>query len=404
MRSLVAAMAAISTLGLASVAAGQQTETGLQIEIQSPVPGFTVNEGEVVVEVEGIASAIGGVRYLELAFKTADTAQLRLVREALLERGHWLQQAPFLAHRLELALPTDHWFSQAYYRIGLGLYDALAGRSGIGSSRLLSARQLHEALPQIRAQSSGGVAYSDGQFDDARLNLLLALTAERAGAVVRTGCRVTALERNSQGRITGALSCSGSGKEERWTARAVVNATGIQADAIRHMADPDLPPRMLTSRGMHLVLEANLCPQGLGLLLPATDDGRVLFMLPFFGRTLVGTTDTPCPLEEAQARARDLLTRLRIPEALWPLSPLTFSGGEQQRVNIARGFAHAYPALLLDEPTASLDAANRGTVLDMIEEAKARGAAILGIFHDIAAREQVCDREVDVSAFTPGVT
>jgi len=247
----------------------------------------------------------GGVRYLELAFKTADTAQLRLVREALLERGHWLQQAPFLAHRLELALPTDHWFSQAYYRIGLGLYDALAGRSGIGSSRLLSARQLHEALPQIRAQSSGGVAYSDGQFDDARLNLLLALTAERAGAVVRTGCRVTALERNSQGRITGALSCNSSGEEERWTARVVVNATGIQADAIRHMADPDLPPRMLTSRGMHLVLEANLCPQGLGLLLPATDDGRVLFMLPFFGRTLVGTTDTPCPLEEAQASSGD---------------------------------------------------------------------------------------------------
>ena len=242
----------------------------------------------------------GGVRYLELAFKTADTAQLRLVREALLERGHWLQQAPFLAHRLELALPTDHWFNQAYYRIGLGLYDALAGRSGIGSSRLLSARQLQEALPQIQAQSSGGVAYSDGQFDDARLNLLLALTAERAGAVVRTGCRVTGLKTDSHGRISGALSVNSSGEEERWTARVVVNATGIQADAIRHLADPDLPPRMLTSRGLHLVLEADLCPQGIGLLLPATDDGRVLFMLPFFGRTLVGTTDTPCPLAQAQ--------------------------------------------------------------------------------------------------------
>ncbi|MEM6664026.1 MAG: phosphonate C-P lyase system protein PhnL [Pseudomonadota bacterium] len=101
------------------------------------------------------------------------------------------------------------------------------------------------------------------------------------------------------------------------------------------------------------------------------------------------------------SRARELLTRLRIPEALWGLSPLTFSGGEQQRVNIARGFAHPYPAMLLDEPTASLDAENRQTVLDMIREAKARGAAIVGIFHDAAARTQVCDREVDVSAFTP---
>jgi alpha-D-ribose 1-methylphosphonate 5-triphosphate synthase subunit PhnL len=105
--------------------------------------------------------------------------------------------------------------------------------------------------------------------------------------------------------------------------------------------------------------------------------------------------------EAAFARARDLLTRLRIPETLWSLSPTTFSGGEQQRVNIARGFAHGYPALLLDEPTASLDATNRETVLSLIEEAKAGGAAIVGIFHDLAARERVADCEIDVSAFTP---
>ncbi|MCD1626010.1 phosphonate C-P lyase system protein PhnL [Seohaeicola saemankumensis] len=105
----------------------------------------------------------------------------------------------------------------------------------------------------------------------------------------------------------------------------------------------------------------------------------------------------------ALARARDLLGRLNIPQRLWSLSPTTFSGGEQQRVNIARGFAHTYPALLLDEPTASLDAANRELVLTLIEEAKARGAAILGIFHDEAARARVCDRVVDVSGFTPGM-
>lgn len=107
------------------------------------------------------------------------------------------------------------------------------------------------------------------------------------------------------------------------------------------------------------------------------------------------------PLEVAHDRAAALLRRLNIPERLWGLSPTTFSGGEQQRVNIARGFAHDYPALLLDEPTASLDAANREVVLALIEEAKARGAAILGIFHDEAARARVCDRLVDVTGFSP---
>ncbi len=107
------------------------------------------------------------------------------------------------------------------------------------------------------------------------------------------------------------------------------------------------------------------------------------------------------PAEAARDRAAQLLTRLNIPQRLWGLSPTTFSGGEQQRVNIARGFAHPYPALLLDEPTASLDAANREVVLALIIEAKARGAAILGIFHDEEARARVCDRLCDVRDFTP---
>ncbi|MEH6523811.1 phosphonate C-P lyase system protein PhnL [Sulfitobacter sp.] len=105
----------------------------------------------------------------------------------------------------------------------------------------------------------------------------------------------------------------------------------------------------------------------------------------------------------AIAQAEMLLTRLNIPKRLWTLSPTTFSGGEQQRVNIARGFAFPYPALLLDEPTASLDPTNRATVLAMIAEAKARGAAIIGIFHDHAARDEICDRQFDVTQFTPGL-
>jgi alpha-D-ribose 1-methylphosphonate 5-triphosphate synthase subunit PhnL len=106
---------------------------------------------------------------------------------------------------------------------------------------------------------------------------------------------------------------------------------------------------------------------------------------------------------DAVQTARDLLTRLNILERLWTLSPTTFSGGEQQRVNIARGFAYPYPALLLDEPTASLDPVNRATVLAMVNEAKARGAAIIGIFHDHAAREAICDRQLDMTRYTPGL-
>lgn len=105
---------------------------------------------------------------------------------------------------------------------------------------------------------------------------------------------------------------------------------------------------------------------------------------------------------EARARAGEMLDRLRIPETLRSLSPTTFSGGEQQRVNIARGFVHAYPALLLDEPTASLDPVNRESVLRLIEQAKARGAAIVGIFHDAEARARLADREIDVTRFAPG--
>ena len=236
----------------------------------------------------------GGVRYLELAFKTADLAQLRLVREALLERGHWLREAPFLAHRLELALPTGTLWGQAYYRVGLGMYDALAGRQNIGSSRLLGRRQLERTLPGLKA-CQGAVAYSDGQFDDARLNLLLALTAARGGAELRSHCSVVELELGSDGRLCSAVSESRDGVRERWRARVIVNATGIGADGIRRMADASAAPRMLTSRGTHIVLKEQLCPAGLGLLVPSTDDGRVLFMLPFFGRTLVGTTDEACP-------------------------------------------------------------------------------------------------------------
>ncbi len=247
----------------------------------------------------------GGVRYLELAFKTLDLSQLALVREALLERGHWLQQAPFLAKKIELALPTTNTLEKLYYKLGLGLYDGLSGNNNIGSSRLLSSEEIKRILPYLKSNFTGGVAYGDGQFDDARLNLLIALTAEKAGTILRTYCKVIDFQRDTSGFISGVITQDSLGKEERWKAKAIVNATGINSDSIRQLADKNASPRILTSRGIHIILKEKLCPNNLGLLLPQTDDGRVLFVLPFHGRTQVGTTDTKCLKTEAQKASQE---------------------------------------------------------------------------------------------------
>ncbi len=240
----------------------------------------------------------GGVRYLELAFKQLDAAQLKLVREALAERQYWIDQAPFLAQPLRIALPTQGPIEQAYYRMGLGMYDLLAGAAGLEPSRGINRQQLQRSLPGLDPNRHGAVLYSDGQFDDARLNLLLLLTAEAAGAVVQRDCTVVGFEQE-QGQLTGVTARQADGALNHWSARCVVNATGIQADSLRLLADPQCSPRLLVSRGVHLVLSEPLCSEGVGLLIPKTSDGRVMFVLPFQGRTLVGTTDSPCPVDEA---------------------------------------------------------------------------------------------------------
>ncbi|MEO1579383.1 MAG: phosphonate C-P lyase system protein PhnL [Pseudomonadota bacterium] len=128
---------------------------------------------------------------------------------------------------------------------------------------------------------------------------------------------------------------------------------------------------------------------------------RVLPRVPTLDVVAEPLLDNGAEVEAAREAAAQMLARLNLPERLWGLSPTTFSGGEQQRVNVARGFIHPYPALLLDEPTASLDGTNREVVLSLIEDAKARGTAIVGIFHDEDARNRVADREIDVTAFAP---
>ncbi|MEO1003180.1 MAG: FAD-dependent oxidoreductase [Cyanobacteria bacterium J06638_7] len=241
----------------------------------------------------------GGVRYLELAFRRFDRRQLLLVREALAERGHWLEAAPFLARPLELLLPTRQPLAKLYYGAGLALYDALAGRSSIGASRCVPSAEVQRRLPQL-APGHGGVAYSDGQFDDARLNLLLVRSAVALGVRLWTRAPVVELLRDAAGQLNGAVLQQNDGSTLRLQAGVVLNATGIGADAIRRLAQADAAPRLQVSRGAHLVLEADLCPGGTGLLVPSTDDGRVLFVLPFYGLTLVGTTDSACPREAAE--------------------------------------------------------------------------------------------------------
>lgn len=241
----------------------------------------------------------GGVRYLELAFKTIDFAQLKLVKEALIERAHWIEHAPFLAKRLELAIATKNCLEGAYYRIGLGVYDGLAGKKNLGKSRFISNNEIKNFLPNLQDKFKGGVSYLDGQFDDARLNLLIALTAEKAGTIIKNYCKVIDFEKSADGKINGVISQDVSGQQYLWETNIVINATGIGSDKIRQQVDSNCEPRIVTSRGTHIVLNTQLCPKGLGLLSPSTDDGRVLFVLPFFGRTIVGTTDQTCSPENA---------------------------------------------------------------------------------------------------------
>ena len=240
----------------------------------------------------------GGVRYLEIAFKKFDLSQLKLVREALIERGHWINEAPFLAHELELAIPSENCFDKAYYGSGLKVYDTLSGDKGISKSRFISKSEINENFPFLK-KCAGGVAYSDGQFDDARLNLLIALTAEKAGTLLANYKKVIDFEYAKDGKLSGIITQDQKGQNQRWRSKVIVNATGIHVDTLRLQVDSSAEERIIISKGVHIVLEENLCPKGKGLLLPATDDGRVLFVLPFFNHTLIGTTDTPCAIREA---------------------------------------------------------------------------------------------------------
>jgi glycerol-3-phosphate dehydrogenase len=241
----------------------------------------------------------GGVRYLEKAVKHFDRSQFNLVRDALHERAILLKIAPHLSHPLPIVTPLYNWLDVPYYLTGLKLYDWLAGRSNLQTSRFVDAKEALQRFPMLRQQGlRGGVLYYDGQFDDARMNLAIALTAAREGAVIANHVCVTALALED-GRVRGAeLEDRLSGQRFAVAARVVVNATGPFTDGLRRMEDPAAEPMVTASSGIHIVLDQRFSPPATGLLIPQTEDGRVLFLMPWLGHTLVGTTDNEAAIEE----------------------------------------------------------------------------------------------------------
>ncbi|HTP44581.1 MAG TPA: FAD-dependent oxidoreductase, partial [Candidatus Acidoferrum sp.] len=244
--------------------------------------------------------AHGGVRYLEEAVRHLDPAEYTVVNRALHERIHMLQNAPFLAHAREFITPCYRWLDVAYYETGLKLYDWLAGSAGLAPSHFVSREDVLRRLPHLNPRGLiGAVAYTDGQFDDARYNLALVQSFAAAGGVALNYARVTAFEKAADGRVAAAAVRDGlSGNALTVRARAFVNATGPHADAIRSMANPSAQPRMRPSKGVHVLLPADVLAGADAMLIPKTEDGRVLFAIPWNGRLLVGTTEQEVEADE----------------------------------------------------------------------------------------------------------
>jgi len=229
----------------------------------------------------------GGVRYLR-------QGNVSLVLEALKERGLLLQNAPHLVRNLPFVVPNYSWWEGPFYGIGLKMYDLLAGRSGFGRSRHLSRAETIRRIPTIEPEGlDGGVVYFDGQFDDARLAINLAQTAVEQGGVLLNYVKVSALSK-SGGEISGVRAIDQeTGRSFEVVARAVINATGVFADTVRRMDDPGADSMISPSQGVHIVLDRSYLPGDSAIMVPKTDDGRVLFAIPWHNRVVVGTTDTP---------------------------------------------------------------------------------------------------------------
>jgi len=229
----------------------------------------------------------GGVRYLQ-------QGNIKLVMEALKERGLLLKNAPHLVHNQKFIVPNYKWWEKPFYGIGLKIYDWMAGKLGLGPSELLSKEETLALVPTLDAEGlTGGVVYHDGQFDDARLAISIAQTAVQHGAVVLNYFPVTGLLKMQQNVCGVWVKDSQTGKEQEVKSKVVINATGVFTDAIMKMDDPKHENIISPSQGVHLVVDKEFLPGDTAIMVPRTDDGRVLFAVPWHNKIVLGTTDTP---------------------------------------------------------------------------------------------------------------
>eukprot|EP00033_Pygsuia_biforma_P001092 GCRY01001244.1.p1 GENE.GCRY01001244.1~~GCRY01001244.1.p1 ORF type:complete len:719 (+),score=155.95 GCRY01001244.1:237-2393(+) len=242
----------------------------------------------------------GGVRYLEQALTTFDFMKLQLVHEALHERKAVAELAPHLVRPVAMAMPIYHWWLAPYYFVGSKVYDLLAGSRNLVSSYFMGAKKLRREMPMINDKGIvGAVVVYDGQHNDSRMCVMTALTAAKANATVANHMEVCSLRKDEEGRVCGAvLRDALSGKVISVKAKVVVNATGPWVDSLRLMDDPKATPILKPSSGVHIILPRHFCPDKCGLIDPKTTDGRILYFLPWEGRTVAGTTDTPCAVEK----------------------------------------------------------------------------------------------------------
>ncbi|MCW3788199.1 glycerol-3-phosphate dehydrogenase/oxidase [Plebeiibacterium sediminum] len=266
--------------------------TGMGVAVDASSRGYKVLLVEQADFGKGTSSRStklvhGGVRYLQ-------QGNISLVLEALKERGIMRKNAPHLVHDQSFIVPVYDWWEGPFYGVGLKLYDLLAGKLGLGPSKLLSKEETIEHIPTIEQEGlKGGVIYHDGQFDDARMLVNLAQTAYKQGATIINYAKATALIKKDNIIQGIEIEDEESGKRYNIRSKVVINATGVFVDTIRKMDNINADKIMTSSQGVHIVLDKSFLPGRSAIMVPHTDDGRVLFAVPWHDKIIVGTTDTP---------------------------------------------------------------------------------------------------------------